>query len=219
MAYQTPYTTSSPYGPAIPTTNAPQPQLPPNFNMMAAGQMPGFAMNGAGMPQQPAMIQRMHPHQQNPVAMGVSTPQRPFNGPQGTPGASVPPQQPQFSTPQMSHGTPQSHTPSNAPQPNAAASTPQTPTFPLNAQGPVTNGASNVSTPLSPSSESREKEAFSILLDINQELLCESIYLQNAQHELKKEQQATAKAEEGAPGEQARKPMEEEKLLQQDYIL
>jgi len=66
-------------------------------------------------------------------------------------------------------------------------------------------------TPLSPGGESREKERFALLLDINHELLYESIQIQTTQQELKKEHAA-----EGNPGE--RKPTEEETLLQQDYL-
>ncbi|UQC76000.1 uncharacterized protein CLUP02_17510 [Colletotrichum lupini] len=71
------------------------------------------------------------------------------------------------------------------------------------------NGTSSVSTPLSPGSESREQERFSLLLEINQELLFESMQLQHTLSELKKE----------TPGEgdQARKPTQEEGSVQQDY--
>ena len=79
------------------------------------------------------------------------------------------------------------------------------------------NGTAAVPTPLSPGSESREKEVFTLLLDINQELLYESVQLQNRQLELKKEH-AVSNAEDGSPAEQARKPTEEEKLVQQDYF-
>lgn len=88
--------------------------------------------------------------------------------------------------------------------------TPQTPTFPSN-QGPNAGVASNA-PPLSPASESREKERFALLLDINHELLYEVILLQNTQTELKKE----AAAANGNAGE--RKQTEEETLFQQDYV-
>ncbi|KXH47184.1 hypothetical protein CSIM01_06466 [Colletotrichum simmondsii] len=60
-----------------------------------------------------------------------------------------------------------------------------------------------------PGSESREQERFSLLLEINQELLFESMQLQHTLSELKKE----------TPGEgdQARKPTQEEGSVQQDY--
>lgn len=87
--------------------------------------------------------------------------------------------------------------------------TPQTPTFPQHNQNATANGTSSISTPLSPGSESREQERFSLLLEINQELLFESMQLQHTLSELKKE----------TPGEgdQARKPTQEEGSVQQDY--
>ena len=182
MAFQNPYTTS-PYASAIPSSAGPQPQLPANF--MMAGQM-GPYMN-AGMPgQQQPMMQRMMP-QQNPAGMSVSTPQRQFNPPQGTPTSSMPPQQPQFSTPQA-QSTPQSQTPTTAQHLPPSAATPQTPTFPTDQTQPQLNGASTGSTPQSPATESRDKERMAVLLEINQELLYESIQLVNSRNELKKEQ-------------------------------
>ncbi|KAK1713068.1 hypothetical protein BDP67DRAFT_403358 [Colletotrichum lupini] len=91
----------------------------------------------------------------------------------------------------------------------ASVTTPQTPTFPQHNQNATANGTSSVSTPLSPGSESREQERFSLLLEINQELLFESMQLQHTLSELKKE----------TPGEgdQARKPTQEEGSVQQDY--
>lgn len=67
-------------------------------------------------------------------------------------------------------------------------------------------------TPLTPRSESREKERFALLLDINHELLYESIQIQSTQQELKKENPPTS----GSQGD--RKPTEEENLFQQDYL-
>lgn len=103
--------------------------------------------------------------------------------------------------PQQHHQQPQ--------QPGAIA-TPQTPTF-AGSQGPNANALSGAA-PLSPATESREKERFALLLDINHELLYESILLQSTQAELKKE----AAAANGNAGE--RKPSEEETLFQQDYV-
>ncbi|RTE82843.1 hypothetical protein BHE90_002620 [Fusarium euwallaceae] len=221
----------APYGQVVPSSVGPQSFAP---NYMMAGGMQGFQMNQAGMPQQ-QMMQRMQqqpPQQQqppNPAAMGqVSTPQRPPSAAQGTPTNALPSQQGQFPTPQPPS---QSQTPTNQqqqqppqqaqPQPQqsqaqqsqqtpATASTPQTPTFSSN-QNPVVNGGSAVATPLSPGTESREKERFSLLLDINHELLYESIQLQMTQQELKKEH-----AGDGNTGE--KKPTEEETHLQQDYL-
>lgn len=211
VAFQTPFT-ASPYGTAIPSSAAPQPQLPANF--MMAGQMPPYQMN-AGMPPQQQMMQRMLPAQQNAAAIPVSTPQRSFNPPQGTPTTSMPPQQPsQFSTPQA-QGTPQSQTPTTAQHPPASIATPQTPTFPAEPGQPQANGTSTtVSTPQSPATESRDKERFSVLLEINQELLCESIQLVNSRNELKKEQAAaeSAGSKNGDIGY-----AEEEKIANMDY--
>ncbi|KAK0627502.1 hypothetical protein B0T14DRAFT_563305 [Immersiella caudata] len=220
MAYQTPYTTS-PYGAGVPSSAAaPQVQLPGNYMMTGsmattmAGAMAPFPMN-QGMPQQQPMMQRMHP-QQNPAGMNASTPQRPgpFNPSQGTPNNAMPPQASQFSTPQP-HSAPQSQTPTNAQQqqPPSAAATPQTPTFPTTGQNPQVNGTASVSTPQSPATESREKERFALLLDINQELLYELVSLTNSKAELKKEQAAV----ESGGSRSDVDPIEEEKLSSVDY--
>lgn len=67
-------------------------------------------------------------------------------------------------------------------------------------------------TPLSPGTQSREKERFALLLDINHELLYESIQIQTSQQELKKVL-ATMN------GNMAdKKLLEEESLFQQDYL-
>ncbi|OAQ98122.1 hypothetical protein LLEC1_07411 [Akanthomyces lecanii] len=156
-------------------------------------------------------------HSQQPNMSQVGTPQRPPSAAQNSPAGQMP-GQPQFSPHQMPQGTPQ---PGNQmqqqpqqhqqqmQQPGAIA-TPQTPTFPGN-QGPNAGVASNV-PPLSPASESREKERFALLLDINHELLYEVILLQGTQTELKKETAALN----GSAGE--RKSTEEEALFQQDYV-
>jgi hypothetical protein len=66
-----------------------------------------------------------------------------------------------------------------------------------------------VPTPLSPAGESRDQERFALLLDINHELLYESIQLQTTQQEIKKELEGSAPD---------RKPTDEENLLQADYL-
>ncbi|KAK3324670.1 hypothetical protein B0T19DRAFT_235939 [Cercophora scortea] len=210
MAYQTPYT-SSPYGAAIPSPAPPQPQLPANY--MMSGPMPQYPMNPGMHPQQP-MMQRMHPSQQNPAGMAVTTPQRHFNPGQGTPNNAIPTQQVQYAPPQ-SHGTPQSQTPTSAQPPTASVATPQTPTFPSTGQSVQTNGSSGVSTPQSPGTESREKERFALLLDINQELLYETIMICNSRAELKKEQAAAAESRE--PANSHIDFAEEERLANMDY--
>jgi hypothetical protein len=179
---------------------------------MMAGQMAPYQMNAGLAPQQPMLQQRMHPTQQNTAGVSVSTPQRPFNPSQGTPNGTMPHQQPQFSTPQQ-QGTPQSQTPTTAPLLPTSIATPQTPTFPAE-QGHLVNGTSNSPTPQSPATESRDKERFAVLLDINQELLYESIQLVNSRAELKREQAA---AEAGGTKSGDVDYAEEEKLTNQDY--
>jgi hypothetical protein len=189
-----------------------------------AGSMPHqFQANAVGMPQQQMqqqMMQRMYPSQQNGPVMGMSTPQRQFNPRQGTPGSSTPSQQGQFVVPPNQQGTPQGHVPNNAQQIPTSVTTPQTPTFPSNGQAANVNGSTKQSTPLSPGAESREKELFSLLLSINQELLFESIQLQNTRAELKKEHQREQLAAAEAPGSangEVSHLAEEDKLIQQDY--
>lgn len=66
--------------------------------------------------------------------------------------------------------------------------------------------------PISPGSESCEKQRFALLLDINHELLYESILIQSTQQQLKNENAlATGNATD-------RKATEEENLFQQDYF-
>ncbi|KAH8912175.1 hypothetical protein BR93DRAFT_63745 [Coniochaeta sp. PMI_546] len=190
-----------------------------------AGTMPQqFQPNAAGMSQQQMqqqMMQRMYPAQQNGPVMGVSTPQRQFNPRQGTPGQSTPSsQQGQFVAPPNQQGTPQGQIPNSAQQPPMSVTTPQTPTFPSNGQGANANGSTKESTPLSPGTESRERETFSLLLNINQELLYESIQLQNTRAELKKElkREPSAGADGGpnATGD-GLDLLKQEKLIQLDY--
>lgn len=211
-----------------------QPGMPQNPQMMQRLQQQQQAQAQA---QQQQQQQQQHAQQQqqqqaaNPAVMGqVSTPQRPPSAAQGTPNNALPSQQGQFPTPQPPS---QSQTPTNqqsqqpqsqqqqqtqqAPtqaqgqqQPvSAGLSTPQTPTFSTN-QGPAANGTLTAA-PLSPGTESRDKERFALLLDINHELLYESIQIQATQQELKKESAAA-----GNPAD--KKPTEEETQLQQDYL-
>lgn len=226
MAYQAPFT-SSPYGGGVPSTAAPQPQFPPNYSM--PGSMPQqFQANAGGMPQQQTqqqMMQRMYPSQQNGPVMGMATPQRQFNPRQGTPGQSTPSQQGQFVAPPNQQGTPQGQIPNNGQQPPMSVTTPQTPTFPsngqsVNGQSAHASGSTKESTPLSPGTESRERETFSLLLSINQELLFESIQLQNTRAELRKEakREQSAAAEGGASVNGDGSDLtRHEKLIQQDY--
>lgn len=207
----------------MPATAAPQPHFPPNYTM--AGTMPHqFQANASGMPQQQMqqqqMMQRMYPQQQNGPVMGTSTPQRQFNPRQGTPGQSTPSQQGQFAAPPTQQGMPQGQTPNGPQQQTMSATTPQTPTFPSNGPTANVNGSTKESTPLSPGTESREREAFSLLLNINQELLYESIQLQNTRAEIKKEylkDQSVAADGGGGPNVDASELAKQEKMIQTDY--
>ncbi|KAM0246868.1 hypothetical protein ACHAQJ_010071 [Trichoderma viride] len=120
----------------------------------------------------------------------------------------MPPQQPQFSTPQpISQG----QTPTNQHQQQMGVSTPQTPTFSSNPVGGMASAPASA-VPMSPATETLEKERFALLLDINHELLYESIQIQTTQQELKKEYAAING---NIPD---RKPTEEENLFQHDYL-
>jgi hypothetical protein len=191
------------------------------------GAMPQqFQANAAGMPQQQMqqqMMQRMYPQQQNGPVMGVSTPQRQFNPRQGTPGQSTPAQQGQFVAPPNQQSTPQGQgqIPNSVQQGPMPVTTPQTPTFPSNGQITNANGSTKESTPLSPGTESRERETFTLLLNINQELLYESIQLQNTRAEIKKEyardQSAAADGSGGGVNGDVSELAKQEKAIQMDY--
>ncbi|KAI1852560.1 hypothetical protein JX265_013019 [Neoarthrinium moseri] len=224
--YQTPYS-NSPYGAGIPSSVAPQMNMPPNYAVGGNMPMSGFQMHPGQMTpqQQQQMMQRMQPpQQQNTGGMSSNTPQRQFPGqgqtpgPQGTPTPtnSLPSQQPQFSTPQPNQGTPQSQTPNNAPQQPQPPpmgnniQTPQTPTFPSNVQGAMTNGASN-SAPMSPGGDSKDKDRIGVILEINNELLWECTQIQNTTLALKNER---GPPKDGAANDQD-KTDEEKTLLQE----
>lgn len=202
----------SPYGQVAMN---PQNFAPNNF-MMGGGGMQGFPMQQQGMPQQqtPQMMQQRLPQQQanHPGMNQVSTPQRPPSSAQGTPSNAMPQQQQgQFQPPQQQQSTPAQGAPANFQQQPDQGVTPNTPTFPQNqATQQVMPAASAV--PMSPGTEARDKERFALLLDINHELLYESIQIQTSQAEIKKELAAEGKM---TPD---RKPTEEETVLQQDYI-
>lgn len=78
------------------------------------------------------------------------------------------------------------------------------------------NGASSASTPLSPSGDAKDKERVGVLLDINNELLLETMHIQNTQQLIKKERAAADGA--SGPNETEHKTTEDEELLSQDYI-
>ncbi|KAJ4385499.1 hypothetical protein N0V93_009927 [Gnomoniopsis smithogilvyi] len=201
MGYQPPFT-SSPYGPNVPSTAAAsqgqfdaQGQFIPNYMMATGGG--AYPGNTAGMTpqqQQQMMMQRMQHAQQNQGGMGPHSQQRQFPGPQGTPNQG---KQSQFGTPQQhmsAGGTPQQqqqqqphqpHQPPTPAPPSAnSVTTPQTPTFPMMGQGLAVNGSS---TPASPGTQAKDQERFSLLLDINTELLYEAMCLKHELSEIKKE--------------------------------
>lgn len=179
----------------------------------------GYPMNAAGMSpqqqQQQMMMQRMHQAQQNQAGMGTPAQQRQFSGSQGTPN---PGQQSQFGTPpNPSTGTPQPHhtptptpTTTTAPQSANSVTTPQTPTFPLLGQGPSANGNS---APASPGAQAKDQERFSLLLDINTELLYEAMFLKHAMAEIRKE--LLGASNKAAEQEELRK---EEQSFGQDFV-
>ncbi|KAG9231627.1 hypothetical protein BJ875DRAFT_111826 [Amylocarpus encephaloides] len=180
--YQTPYS-GSPYGASVPTSSAPH--LMPNF-MPATTSSQSFPMNASNMnrtPQQQHQAQRMQPPPtaSTPTSGGMASP---FGGmPLTTPGPTTPSQ---LSTPQnpnkASLQTP-NHQQSQGGGHGGTIVTPQTPNFP-----PGANAGNNIASPLSPGSQSREKERVSLLLDINAELLREVMHLQNLQGGPKKEE-------------------------------
>ncbi|KAF5027533.1 hypothetical protein F66182_350 [Fusarium sp. NRRL 66182] len=231
----------NPYGQVVPSSVAPQSFTPNYMMGGGMQGFPMNQAGMAQQPQMMQRMQQQQAQQHNPAAMGqVSTPQRPPSAVQGTPNNAMSSQQGQFSTPQppSQSQTPtnqqqqqqQPQPPQQLQQPQqpqhpqaqaqaqqqqqqqipAALSTPQTPTFSSN-QGPAVNGGSTAAVPLSPGTESRDKERFSLLLDINHELLYESIQLQTTQQELKKENAAGGNAGD-------KKPTDEESQLQQDYM-
>ncbi|KAK9792561.1 putative Glutamine repeat protein-1 [Seiridium cardinale] len=223
--YQAPYS-NNPYGAGVPTSVAPQMNMPQNYAMGGGMPMGGFQMHPGQMTpqQQQQMMQRMQPPQSNPGGMSSNTPQRQFPGQGQTPGPqstptptnSLPSQQPQFSTPQANHTPVQSHTPNNTlhqPQQSLGSSiqTPQTPTFPSNVQGATTNGTANA-IPLSPSADSRDKERIAVILEINSELLWEATQVQNTMLAVKNEKPPSK----DGPLNDSEKT-DEEKLLMQDF--
>ncbi|KAI1209888.1 uncharacterized protein F4807DRAFT_77031 [Annulohypoxylon truncatum] len=230
--YQPPYT-NSPYGAGVPSSVAPQMNGPTSYAMAGGMPMASYPMHpGMNPQQQQQMMQRMQPPQPNPNAPGMSTPtpQRSFQGqpPQGTPTpnntSNTPQQQHQhpLSTPQNAHVTPQSKTPNNAqqqpqnqPPPNNIP-TPQTPTFPASTQNSGPNNASSGSTPLSPGSDSRDKERVGVILEINNELLLEAMQIHYTRDTLKKERTASNGTELNA--NEPDRPTEDEEILSQDYL-
>jgi len=71
-----------------------------------------------------------------------------------------------------------------------------------------------MSTPQSPGTEAREKEKFQVLLEINAELIYESVQLVNSRTELKREQMAAEAQGIKAEGTDY---SEEERIAKEDY--
>ena len=189
QGYQTPYS-SSPYNTGMPNSTGATP-MQQQF-MTPTSNNAQFAMNTTNMtPQQ--QQQRMQPPQ---VSTPIPNSQR--VSPYGGALHNTPPQaqtQSQFMTPQnpASNQSHQVQTPiqtqnNNTPQTQQpqGQNTPQTPNFPSNPAS-ATGPNNTIQTPLSPTSENREKERVSLLLDINRELLMEVMRLQALQAEAKKE--------------------------------
>ncbi|KAG6279846.1 hypothetical protein E4U47_002271 [Claviceps purpurea] len=171
--------------------------LPQNFvpnQYMMAGGMQGFPMVQQGMNhQQIQMMQRM---QAQPPSIAQSTPTNSINQ-----------QLPTFNTTPQPHG--RNQTPQNT-QKTPISGPSQTPTSSAHPGGGMSIPTSAI--PISPGSESCEKQRFALLLDINHELLYESILIQSTQQQLKNENAlATGNATD-------RKATEEENLFQQDYF-
>lgn len=150
-------------------------------------------------PQHQAQRMQPPPPSSTPTQPGQRV--SPFAGvPHNTP-PSAGPSQSQFSTSQSNNQT-HLQTPNSNQQAQAqTVVTPQTPNFP-----PGTSTGTNVATPLSPGSESREKERVTLLLEINNGLLKVVMRIQAAQAEPKEDDAtASAGASEGPEKEKAEK--------------
>ncbi|KAI1333079.1 hypothetical protein F5Y16DRAFT_354746 [Xylariaceae sp. FL0255] len=204
--------------------------MPPNYGMGGGMPMGGFPVQQGMNPQQQQqqMMQRMQAAQPN---ANMPTPtQRNFTGQQPsqrtpTPNNGQAPPQPQLAGPQntsSSQAGPSSG--ANATQQQAptqvsssnSIQTPQTPMFPAPTQGNTANGTSSTTTPLSPGTDPKDKERFSLVLEINNELLAEAINIQNTQQAIKKER-AAANGTDGQANDGDKKTTEDE-LLGQDYF-
>ena len=152
--------------------------------------------------QQQQMMQRMHQAQQGQPGMGVSTPQRSsFNPAQGTPSPMPMNTQPGQFAPPQARATPtrgsQGPPPTNHQRVGSAAATPRTPTsaasaaFPPNGHPPQVNGTSGGAMPTGPGVNSRELQIFSVLLDVNSELLYEVMQLYHSRTEMWKAKAST----------------------------
>ena len=137
----------------------------------------------------------MNPQLMNQRIQPPSAPNRtsPYGNMQSTPPHATS-ANPQFAAGQGQNANPPLQQPGSNPQAGGAVTTPQTPVFPSSQQGQTGQGNAQMATPLSPGSESRERERVTLLLEINRELLMAVIELQNAQQAEKKEEAASAAA-------------------------
>ncbi|KAI0482861.1 hypothetical protein GGR56DRAFT_211160 [Xylariaceae sp. FL0804] len=232
--YQTPYS-NSPYGAGIPASAAPHMNVPTTYAMGGGMPMPGFPGQQGMNPQQQQqqqqqqqMMQRMHTPQSSTSGMSTPNPQRhvPGQPPRGspTPNSAQPSQQSQFPPPSNPpQGTQQGQMPNNGPPHQAHPTpgsnhiqTPQTPTFPpsIHLGGP--NGTSTTPGPLSPGADSKDKERFGVILEINNELLLEAMQIQITQQAFRKERANTNGVDNMNDAE--KKSTEEEDQLAQDYV-
>ncbi|CZR62336.1 uncharacterized protein PAC_12233 [Phialocephala subalpina] len=205
--YQTPYS-SSPYGGNIPTSTAAN--MPPNF-MPTTSNAPSFPMNAPSMnPQHQAQRMQPPPPSSTPTQPGARM--SPFANVQHNTPPNTGQAQSQFSTPQNNSQT-HLQTPNNNPQGQGqAVVTPQTPNFP-----PGSN-AGQIATPLSPGSESREKERVTLLLEINNGLLKEVMRVQAIQAEVKKDGEAAAASPEADKEKLEKEKAEKLKTPSREYV-
>ncbi|KAI2635449.1 hypothetical protein GGS21DRAFT_515902 [Xylaria nigripes] len=180
------------------------------------------------------MMQRMQVPQPN-VNMSTPTPQRnfqvQFSQRSPTPNNSQTPQPPQFPGPSPNaQGSHQAQPASNTPPPpppsqiqaqtsssSNSIHTPQTPTFPAQPQGNSTNGSSAGPTPLSPSTDPRDKERIGTLLEINNELLTEAIHMTHILQTIRKER-ASMNGTDKSSNDGNKKSTEEEQFGHDYYL-
>lgn len=158
----------------------------------------------------------MNPQQnrmQPPPTLSTPTQRAPYGGiQQNTTPPSAGNTQSQFPTPQATN---QNNIQTNVQAQGGSVGTPQTPNFPSGSQGAAGQA---LATPLSPGSESREKERVTVLLDINSELLMESLRLQNVQA-AEKEKDAAGTNEATTDTEKVKQERADKaKVLQKEYI-
>jgi hypothetical protein len=194
VQYQTPYT-SAPYGVSIPTASS---NLPANY---FAPSSPGSAAPRPFSMNPQLMNQRIQP---------PSAPNRasPYGNMQSTPPHATS-THPQFAAAQSQNANPSLPQQGNNPQVGGVVTTPQTPVFPPSQQGQIGQAGTQMATPLSPGSKSRERERVTLLLEINRELLISVIELQNMQQAEKKDEATAAAVSNSTPTEEKEKAEKE----------